>query len=744
MPEHGPPTTEPLRFGVFEIDPSTGELRKHGLRIKLQDQPFAVLLILLEKPGQLVTKEELQQRLWPADTFVEFDKGIYNAIKRLRETLGDEAETPRYIETIPKRGYRFLAAVQKIGSSADSVAFERASPKVVLTNPNLGQRTISSTGDGVTEYRQAKRRWVSVGATIALLCGVGIWRFSRNGSEVPLPPIEVIPLAGLAGSEVQPAFSPDGNQVAFVLHGKENSGIYTVMTGGEKSLRLTSNSTDCCPTWSPDGRQIAFSRYSNEEVGIYVIPALGGTERRLWISATTLPPGWTSARSIDWSPDGKVVAYSDIQADRTHAWITLLSIADSTTRRLTSPQSQNLDYGPAFSPDGSTVAFVRGIAPGVVEDLYVVPTVGGEPKRLTFDNAWLFGPPTWTLDGRDIVFSSRRGGLAGLWRVPASGGTPRPVPGAGATAIFPSISPKGNQLAYQQLTAENTIWRLNLKDEKTLQGTPAVVISDKSLQTSRAQFSPDGKRIVFESDRLGYSEIWACDSDGSNCGQLTSLRGIAGAPRWSPNGQHIAFEYRPKEHTELYILEVASGVPRMLTTLPGADNGGPNWSRDGKWIYFYSDRAGGQFQLWKTQLSGGPPVQVTRNGGIFAAESVNGRFLYYSKFESPGIWRMPVNGGEENRILDRPAGEDWDNWALDQNGIYFVDLARRTVSGEANPRPAIVKFLDFATGAETSIFTLTADKPYYVFGLAASPDRNSILYDQREYESSIMLVKNFR
>src|SRR6516162_5110661 len=112
MPDPRPPTTEPLRFGVFEIDPSARELRKHGVRIKLQDQPFAVLLVLLEKPGQVVTKEELQQRLWPADTFVEFDKGIYNAMKRLRETLGDEADTPRYIETLPRRGYRFIAPVQ--------------------------------------------------------------------------------------------------------------------------------------------------------------------------------------------------------------------------------------------------------------------------------------------------------------------------------------------------------------------------------------------------------------------------------------------------------------------------------------------------------------------------------------------------------------------------------------------------------------------------------------------------------
>ena len=118
-------------------------------------------------------------------------------------------------------------------------------------------------------------------------------------------------------------------------------------------------------------------------------------------------------------------------------------------------------------------------------------------------------------------------------------------------------------------------------------------------------------------------------------------------------------------------------------------------------------------------------------------------FFTIRSLSLPGIWKMPLNGGEETRVLDQPEGEDWWNWALVQNGIYFVDLPRRTVTGEANPRPAIVKFFDFTAGEEASIVTLTADKPYYVFGLAVSPDRSSILYDQREYDSTIMLVKNF-
>jgi Tol biopolymer transport system component len=473
-----------------------------------------------------------------------------------------------------------------------------------------------------------------------------------------------------------------------------------------------------------------------------VIPAFGGTEHRLssWPSEghqiSTVPRWRGVLRCFDWSPDGKVLAFSESQADKTHARIAMLSLVDSTTRPLTSPPTQNLDYGPVFSPDGETVAFIRGIAAGVVEDLYLVPAAGGAPRRLTFDNSWIDAPPSWTPDGRDIVFTSMRGGSMTLWRISALGGTPRPVPGVGVNALLPSVSPRGNQLVYQQVSpGKLSIWRLNLRDEKHRQGPPAILISEKG-GSSRPQFSPDGKRIVFESARLGYSDIWACDSDGSNCGQLTSLRGTAGAARWSPDGHYIAFEFRPKEHSEIYLLEMGSGVPRLLATLPGADNGGPNWSRDGKWIYFYSDRGGGPFQLWKRQVNGGPPIQVTKNGGVFAAESADGRFLYYSKFEGAGIWRMPLNGGEEIHVLNQPAGDDWWNWTLARNGIYFFDESNSgTTAG--------VKFFDFATGKKISI--ATADRS--CLGLAVSPDGRSILYAHNKpalEESSIMLVKNFR
>jgi DNA-binding winged helix-turn-helix (wHTH) protein len=136
MADNRPGTENPIRFGPFELDRCAGVLRKHGIRIKLQDQPFALLLILLEKPGHLITREELRQRLWPADTFVEFDKGIYNTLKRLRETLGDLAATPRYIETIPKRGYRFVGEIQNIAPAAIPVP-SAGPPQLTIASPSV-------------------------------------------------------------------------------------------------------------------------------------------------------------------------------------------------------------------------------------------------------------------------------------------------------------------------------------------------------------------------------------------------------------------------------------------------------------------------------------------------------------------------------------------------------------------------------------------------------------------------------
>jgi Tol biopolymer transport system component/DNA-binding winged helix-turn-helix (wHTH) protein len=701
-----------VRFGVFEADLQTEELHKSGIKVPLQGQPFQVFAILLEHAGELVTRAELRQQVWPEDNFVDFDHAVNTAITKIRAALGDDADNPRFVETLPRRGYRFIAP---------------------LHMPNAGE-TSAHYSKWRFERVTAKRIWIGLGAVL-LLCA-GIWRFARSFVAEDRPTtVQIVSLAGAPrGHQFTASFSPDGNQLAFDQAGERNYGIYTTLIDGEKSLRLTGNHGDCCPTWSPDGRQVAFIRYSPEGLAIYAVPALGGTEHLLYRGpADFIPELPAITSSLDWSPDGKVLAFSQRHENKSSASISFLSLSDFTTRHLTSPADQYVDYGPAFSPDGQNVAFIRRTIAGVDSDLFVVPTTGGKPSQLTFDNSPIFGAPAWTADGRDIVFSSIRGGLPTLWRISAGGGRPQPIAGVGATACCPSISPNGNQLVYSSSIANYGIWRVDLKDQTHVQGPPDLLISANE-RNWRPDFSPDGKRIAFESDRSGYTEIWTCDTDGTNCGQLTSLRSSAGTARWSPDGRHIVFEFHSGGHSEIYLIEVAGGRPHLVSTLPGSDNLAPSWSQDGQWIYFASDREGGRFELWKVPLRGGPPVRVTKNGGVYGMESRDGRFLYYSKFESPGIWKMPTSGGEESRIVDQPAGDDWYNWALVQNGIYFLNR-------EAHPKETI-EFLDFATGTRTPVL---APDHRVDWGVVISPNGRNMLYGQNDFfQSSLVLVKNFR
>ena len=492
----------------------------------------------------------------------------------------------------------------------------------------------------------------------------------------------------------------------------------------------TGYSVDVSPTWSPDGRQIAFMRFLKNGFSINLISALGGAEKTLFNSQFAEQAGFPGRMCdhMDWSPDGKWLAFGgplDVKYNR----LTLLSLDDLKVKSLTFPEQGDYDCEPAFSPDGRSIAFERGSIGGLGRDLFVKPTIGGELRRLTFENAW-GGVPTWTQDGKEIVFPSSRGGLLNLWRIPANGGLPQPVAGIGPVAFAPSIPRRGNLLAYVHSSVNSGIWQIRLSDETHPLGPATRLITSRGHVNWRPSFSPDGKKVVFESDRLGYSDIWSCNSDGSNCAQLTSLHGTAGTARWSPDGNHVVFEFQSKHFYEIYVIDLPDGRPRLLPTFPKSDNGAPNWSRDGKWIYFYSTDENGVFQLWKVPFEGGTPVRLTSNGGVYAIESEDGRFLYFAKVDQPGIWRMPLNGGDDEKILDQP--ESWATWALARRGIYFLD---RTNNGTAR-----IEFFDFTTHKRTLIGDV--DKP--TFGLALSPDGRSLLYTRNEFEDyEIMLVRNF-
>jgi Tol biopolymer transport system component/DNA-binding winged helix-turn-helix (wHTH) protein len=711
------PIRRVVRFGVFELDLEQRELRRRGLKLRLQDQPFQLLAALLERPGQIVTREELRSKLWSADTFVDFDHSLNAAIKRLRDALGESADAPVFIETLAKRGYRFIAPVDGSFSHNGGTATPLPVPGSRPTRRLL----------------TARNAFLAVSTICALALFFVYYRHSHS-RKTDQPTIT--PVVTDVGEKYTPSLSPEGQRLAFAWNGRAGShfSIYVKLIGTEEALRLTKQgSMDFNPVWSPDGRYIAFCRILKGEPGIYIIPALGGAERRVWKTLWEEPEYYQVVRAgglLSWSPDGKLLAFSD-RASRNEptSSIFLLSLDSLDVRRLTSPPRSWRDFNPEFSPDGQTLAFLRASNRVAI---YTVPVSGGAERRL-FSDAKAHWGLAWAPDGQDIVFADTGWPVnpGWLWKISLRGGEPERI-GFGQEGVEPSI--RGNRLVYVRLIANLSIWR------RRLTSVPSISPPDKLISSTRMesgpQFSPDGTKIAFESTRSGAYEVWMCQRDGSGLVQLTHFNSVTGTPRWSPDGQHIAFDSNAAGNPDIYVIDVQGGPPRKVTSEPSSEVV-PSWSRDGHWIYFASGRTG-SWEVWKIPSTGGPAVQVTHHGGFAAFESPDGRFLYYAKgLTVPGLWRIPVNGGEEVEVISSLEAGYWGYWAVVDNGIYYLDL-------ETTTKPAIA-FFNLTTHRTTRVFDLENRPAEQAPGLAVSRDRMTILYTQLDVlNSDIILVENFR
>jgi len=711
-----------FRFGVFEVDIACGELRKQGVLIRLQGQPFQILVMFLERSGELVTRDEIRRKLWPPDTYIDFEQGLGTAIKKLRHALGDDAERPHYIETLPKRGYRFIAHVERPSDPG---------PPDPLPSPP----TIANV--------RSRSSWI-VAAVVIVLTGVLVAAVAFWDRESPLPgtepPLAAVPLTTYPGIESSPSFSPDGNQVAFSWDGetRNNFDIYVKPVGSGPPLRLTADpAADVNPAWSPDGRSIAFHRLlPDNRAAIIEIPALGGPERLL--AEISIPPSSPFGPFSSWYSDSQWLAASDlvgrsIGGTDTYG-IYLISRETGERRLLTRPPAGVIgDSSPALSPDGQSLAFIRSAGHGL-GDLYVVrisPQLGtkGRPNQVTFANSPIV-KPAWTADGSSIIFGIDKN-VGSLWRVPALGGKVERLVSGAEVGQTPAVSMRGNRFAFSRRTFDTNIWHTEISSERD-EAFSAKTVAPSTWMEWDARFSPDGKKIAFASDRSGSSEIWVCDSTGSNAAELTSLGGAGlGSPRWSPDGQTLVFDSAIQGQWDVYAVAVHGGQLRSITSDPSNEQV-PQWSEDGKYIYFASDRTG-QFQVWKVPATGGQRVQVTQHGGYSAFESSDGQTLYYSK-QMPGdqtsIWRVSVRGGPERMMVKSIYKRNFD---VSSSGIYFVP---RT----AEP-PFMLRLLSFRTNVVSDVLRLNQQ---LYSTLSVSPDEKSLLYSTIDKEDSdLMLVEKF-
>jgi len=607
-----------------------------------------------------------------------------------------------------------------------------------------------------TIQRRRRAAYIAAATTSALVvAALGWMSWTHNRPPQINQTIKLTPLTTDPGVEQEPSLSPDGSQVAYSWNGPDqaNFDIYikTTKVGTAVStppLRLTRDpADDTDPAWSPDGSSIAFLRKLNvgNQFGLMVMPALGGQERKL--AEVAIPEmGWFYSPYLAWTPDSQSLIITDHASVGHPTGLFLVSVRTGEMQQLTFPPSGVIgDHCPAVSPDGKTLAFRRAHAEGnwrgtiYLLELDIDGKARGNPREVVIA-PWVATPSevfnwscvAWTADSQKLVFFHD----LGLWTQPLSREAKNPVRGQAAMAVetgaglnFITSSLTSPRLAYAQRNGgELGIWRIRIPDGHAKADPPIRMFASTKGEFAQ-QYSPDGKKVAFESTRGGDLEIWLCSSDGEDCAQLTSMGSTAsGVPTWSPDGKQVAFYSNVQGNPQIYAIPVEGGATRRLTSLK-AGAMFPRWSRDGKWIYF-SSKESGTAQIWKVSSDGGQAVQVTHRGGLISSESHDGRWLYFAgEGVDSSLRKMPVGGGEETQVL--PSIKSW-NFDVMDDGIYFVTRTGHRFE---------IEFLDVAAGK--TVVIAPVGEGY--FGLTVSPDRKWILYSESiPSNSELVLADGFR
>lgn len=676
---------EGFTLGDWRVEPLRNRVvhEQDGAR-SLDPRSIDVLVALAARPGEVVTRDELLAEVWRG-TFVS-ENSVSQAMSRLRRALGDDPGRPRYIETIARSGYRTLAEVRW-----------SETPR-----PHSVEAPLHSIPSGSKRFRLPALAAVAVPAVLAI--AFVATRPVDVGSSGGPAPLQVRPELTLVGSTFEPRISPDGAYVAFAWQGPEQDGNFDIWVqplGGDGPVRLTDDpGPERLPSWSPDSREIAFARFdiAAGQLGVYRIPLIGGTAERV----ADLP---LSTRSLDWSPDGATLLLSGERE------VAALDIDSAQLRSLTTPE-ENVSHDAArFSPDGTRVAFVRKHGPHR-HDVMLLPSDGGLAEALTSDAWGQIRGVSWSAGGEAVLFASNRAGRFSLWSVAVDGGSPRRIPIADPWVTQPDVARGGGPMIYRSFRDSIDLWEL-----------PAGGAAEEPVQrlsTSRSErqpvWSPDGARIAFVSDRGGSQEIWSGNVDGSDLMRHTDFAGpVPSSPAWSPDGKSLVFDVPVEGHTDVWIVDVDSRRPSRLIGDPSEDRNA-SFSRDGRSIYFASDRSG-EWEIWRAPAGGGEPRVVTEGGGFAAVESFDGAELYFSRVSEPGIWRMPVAGGAAERVVGDLALYDWGSWALAGRGIYYL---RRS--------PTRIEYLPFDTLEPRVVHETGKQMPWLGRALSYSAERDALLF----------------
>jgi Tol biopolymer transport system component/DNA-binding winged helix-turn-helix (wHTH) protein len=720
--------SQTLRFDRYQVDVRSGELRKEGRRVRLQAQPFQLLVLLLRNAGRVVGREDVKRELWPSDTFVDFDHGLAAAVNKVREALCDSADKPKFIETLPRRGYRFIGKLEPEPPVDMRSRLAEVPEASEIVGPADNLETAAPVASPSRGLYRAMVAGLLVGAAV-VLGAVLAWL-----GQGPAEPSQIVwtatPFTTYPGLQDAPAFSPDGSRIAFgwdhngVGHSSPPRGydLYVKGTRGEALLQLTHHPSDWVSSaWSPDGTQIAIHRLAGADTGLYLVAALGGPERKL--RATHTPHNQSA--QLSWSPDGKWLAYGDDLIDGKRGdRMFLLSVETLESHLFLHDPACRDEADLTFSHSGKQVAWLCARGMDSFEILIADPE--GRRRKSVITMSQSVCGIAWSKDDAKLVVSQVNGVENDLVEVSLKDGFAKKIDAA-TGGFWPNVSPATGAIASSATRYGVNLWRKDL----TKPNSPAEPFLGSSRDEDTAQYSPDGKHIAFDSTRSGTWNVWMADADGGNLSQV-SRGGDAGFPRWSPDSKSIVYLQRKGDSRSIFVVDVNVREPRELVTSI-ADPGNPFWSHDGKWIYF-PDYGAFYRRYYRSLATGGETTLVRDGPKAFAMqESFDGTAWYYADGEGEArIYRDPMKGGRVGpgaAVPGMPSAANVCLWAIGKNGIYFVPAGK----------PQTVDYFDFTTRKTRELFTVENE---LTSGLAVSNgERYMLLTQLREMHSEIMLTE---
>ena len=700
-----------LRVGEHVVDVGALRIVTRPDHPRLTSKAAAVLIELVRHAGDTVTRDQLLDRVW-ADRVTTPDV-LTQAIKELRRAFNDDAKPSRYIETIPKVGYRLLAAVSMLDGELISVGGTAAG-----NDPDVVDALDVPVPPPPAPVRRLGWGWLALGVTTAAVLALLLaWRGGGREAAVTTSNWTVSDIRQLTsdpGSERRPSVSPDGTRVIYAQADQAGgaSGIDRIVMraiGESKSVRVTSKKTDSfeeVPTWSPDGSQIAFERLAKEDCTMHIVSSLGGSERDVGPCKNYM------VHYFDWAPDGKALISAEGSGGASDDMVLMRwDLATGTKQPLQYERLADAqDLEAHYSPDGKLIAFRRGLAP--YSDLCVMSARGGAVRQLTQLHSRIRGL-AWTRDSRGLIFASNQDGHFTLYSVALDSGEVRAL-GVGP-AEYPAAARGADLVAYEIPRTTSRLAWVALGVDKAI---PELLAKSTGSDHSPA-FSPDGSRIAFVSDRSGAQQVWLYDFSTLELNALTDFHdALLVNPAWSADGKQLLLTARGKGNPGLVEIDLASRRQRTISR-PGQDVLSANYGPDADSYLLVIAGSSRQNQLALLEHAGqGNERLVPLAIGVEHMElDPAAHRLYYTKNAQSALYSRDLAGGEEKLVTPLIESTLIDGWRVVDGRIWYVSKVAW--------KPTDILEYDPTTDAQRIV--LHMDTELHDVGFSVSPNRDRIL-----------------